>query len=384
MGMLVGAAAPAIDRVNRECGRLIVVGDHKQLPPILKAEYPEVKPHELRLHGSILAALIRNVEERSMRPFSEDLGRMHMEREANENLFKLRENYRMNTALATFTESTYGDFQAQPGNANIRLQLQGRETWNRLNMDENEATVVREILTSEHAIVHLKLPCQDEYEGLSVEQTARAEAHVVAKLVKTYLENCTQETQEEKDRSIIVVTPHHVQRKALTRELEARAETLFINTAEKAQGKTALLVVICYTCLTEAQIERDAAFFLSHPRLNVAMSRARAKVVIVSGKSLKEIPLQMLRSDDTREGLRLFSHAIDVARIEEWPSELGVATAEMMEEADDDPQPSGSIIGLGSAIAEQPWRDLNEQELQEFETFQLAEAIRASLRSESI
>ena len=125
--MLVGAAAPAIDRVNREYGRLIVVGDHKQLSPILKAEYPEVKPHELRLHGSILAALIRNVEKRSMRPFNEDLGRMHMEREANENLFKLRENYRMNNALATFTESTYGDFQAQPGNANIRLKLQGRD-----------------------------------------------------------------------------------------------------------------------------------------------------------------------------------------------------------------------------------------------------------------
>ena len=122
-----------------------------------------------------------------------------------------------------------------------------------------------------------------------------AEAAVVADIMYTYLNNYKRTGSSEEDRaakamaSVLIVTPHHIQRRAVSNRLEAVLEhmdhmdvnNMFVSTAEKAQGKTSMLVVVCYTVLSEAHLEKDAAFLLKHSRLNVALSRARSMCSLV-------------------------------------------------------------------------------------------------------
>jgi superfamily I DNA and/or RNA helicase len=84
-------------------GRLIVTGDHLQLPPIVKEQnYPEVK-HGAVLYGSFLQAMLRDVNPpviNPFRPFDAVRFPSHLP-----SCIKLSENYRMCNALNDLTRA---------------------------------------------------------------------------------------------------------------------------------------------------------------------------------------------------------------------------------------------------------------------------------------
>ena len=53
----MGEALYAFQKVCPEKGKILIAGDHEQLKPINKAEYPEPEENETRMYGSILDAL---------------------------------------------------------------------------------------------------------------------------------------------------------------------------------------------------------------------------------------------------------------------------------------------------------------------------------------
>ena len=95
---------------------------------------------------------------------------------------------------------------------------------------------------------------------------------------------------------------------------EVATSHIFINTAEKAQGKTAELVIVCYGVVSPAQLDREASFLFTPNRLNVALSRSRCKFVIVCGECLQKTRLKMLEAPSVQEGYALFMKALAAAK----------------------------------------------------------------------
>ncbi len=64
---------------------------------------------------------------------------------------------------------------------------------------------------------------------------------------------------------MLVITPHHVQRRAVNAALldefgQGVLRRMLVCAAEKAQGQTKELVIVCYTALSDGLVEADAAF----------------------------------------------------------------------------------------------------------------------------
>ena len=189
--MRVGPAAIPM-RFLKQDGRLIVAGDHKQLPPIVHAEYPAPPTGSPRLDGSILECLIRdtsNVTEAC--PFDVDSGLGDTSPDLSQIISKLRENFRMNGALASFTHYTYGsDYNAIPENVNRKIEMDAQRleaAIGQLGGGETVKNVIRGVFDSSKSICAVQIPLRDELSSLTAEAVADIEALMVADMVSTFV-----------------------------------------------------------------------------------------------------------------------------------------------------------------------------------------------------
>jgi DNA replication ATP-dependent helicase Dna2 len=123
---------------------------------------------------------------------------------------------------------------------------------------------------------------------------------------------------------MIVVTPNHVQRRAVKQLLNSipAARNVLVDTVEKAQGKTSDLVVLCYGIFSKQEVEKSCDFSFTPSRLNVSLSRARAKVIVLAGDPLNEVPAKFIRDTKAQQGYKLFLHAIEHSKNEGGYQEL--------------------------------------------------------------
>ena len=336
--MMIGEASVALSLVDESSGRVIVCGDHKQLPPIVKGVYGRPSPGGLKLYDSILSCLIRDTTNQDkVNPFDDSFAKADPEAGANSTVFKLRENFRMCKELSDFFESIYGDYKAQQFNINRRLNLRTAFPCTAADYmtgpGEANMRLIKTMLTSEKPLCSLRVP-QIVGETLTIKDTTDIEARIVGALVCTYIKNTNFNVDEEALASVLIVTPRHIQRKAIVEQLSQKlpnrdTSKIFVNTAEKCQGKTADLVIVCYTALTKSHAEKSAAFLFVHSRLNVALSRARCKVIILFGNALLQTPLRKLDKDGIRSGFALFKRALFWAkdRDAEFAWKRGIADA---------------------------------------------------------
>lgn len=85
-----------------------------------------------------------------------------------------------------------------------------------------------------------------------------------------------------------VVTPHNAQRGRLRGKLRDRISTDSIDTVERFQGGEEDIIIVSACVSDPDYIRREAGFILSPNRLNVAMSRARKKLILVVPRTLIE------------------------------------------------------------------------------------------------
>jgi superfamily I DNA and/or RNA helicase len=94
-------------------------------------------------------------------------------------------------------------------------------------------------------------------------------------------------------RDIAVVTPFRRQAALIRRTLQglvaADANLPIIDTVERVQGLTVDLIAISMAASEPEFVASVAGFLLSPNRLNVAISRARMKVVIAASPSLLDV-----------------------------------------------------------------------------------------------
>ena len=245
--------------LNDETGRLVVVGDHWQLAPIVQAQWPENGPQ-----NSLLNSLRHNT-------------RAHPDACST-----LLENHRMCAELAEFAQQVLGYDEyvtCDKGGCTCRSQRSSHSWFHDAEPNTRWENIARTILSSEKAFILIHL----------ASASIATEAEIVtsiAKFVHPY-----------------VVTPHHVQRQACLRALEREGRSAVVNTVEKMQGKEHGVVVACYGM---ESIERELDFVYSRPRLLVALSRAKHKTILIVGPDIFKPDPDIFKIESRQQGFSLF------------------------------------------------------------------------------
>ena len=221
--------------------RHVIVGDHRQLPPLLVAEH-----HDSLARRSLFEHL------------HESYGSLFLSR-----------TYRMNAELCRFPSEAFYGGQLQPAavSRDRRLELVG---------DPGPilaADAPGQIVPMSHSGARTFSPVE-----------AACAADLASRAVAAGLP-CSE---------VAVIAPHRAQRNRIRELLRKRlpdvpaARQPLIDTVERIQGGERDLIILSLTASDPQALLKEAAFFFSPHRLNVSLTRARKKLVILMSEAILE------------------------------------------------------------------------------------------------
>ena len=271
--MLPSVAALAIKALDPERGRLVILGDPKQMRPTIRTQLPE----ETDVGASILDLAVRQLYG------SPCLGR-------------LDENHRMCPQLCNFTETALG----YPG---YRICSAGGCTCRRtarptslLSFTGADAAVLDEALP----LVVVELAGN----GAPLADLRAAEAAHCVSLVRAY---DAAASGTRRARGAFLVTPHHAQRLAVSAALGPLAAHCTVDTVERMQGRERDLVIVCLVGLDlngdDDGVELD--FVYDACRIVVALTRAKKKCMVLATARLFDPSMHVFDTPAWREAYRL-------------------------------------------------------------------------------
>ncbi|WP_440955415.1 AAA domain-containing protein [Methanosarcina sp. Mfa9] len=343
--------------------RLILAGDDLQLPPIIAGEYPEPEDGLPGLYDSIFSYL-------RLRDSSPDPGYT----------CQLLENWRMNETLSSFPAATLYGKGYRPANEGIakqKLKLLSRgfpETTQKLEADaepesvsEPESASEPEFASEPESEPKLKPEPEPKPESnpepepefinwaldseypLSVvilENTRASieneiEAELVAKLAVSLRQTLSRDDagtpypdsgEGDSDfwkHGLFIVSPHRAQIRTIRDELGKLRDWQhrpFVDTVDKTQGQEAEAVIVSYGVSDIDTAMNEAEFIYSLNRLNVSITRAKAKCVVFLPRPLLEPPLDLLKNAGASKGLGHMLELVEFCRekgeVEEFEVEL--------------------------------------------------------------
>jgi len=276
-------------------GRLVLAGDDLQLPPVVQGAYPAPVDGLPGLEDSVFAYLRHR----------DDPGRPAY-------TCQLQENWRMNRTLSGFAaETLYGTGYA-PATGEIAAQRialapgSPGEEW------------MEWVLDPAYPLVLCVL------EGVRTTVENRVEAALVARLAGALRERLLDPGSGERypatedgdyrfwRHGLFIVSPHHAQIGAIKNSLAGMRDWKyppFVDTVDKMQGQEAEAVVVSYGVSDVETALREAEFIYSRNRLNVSLTRSRAKCVVFLPRPLLEPPLELVQNEKAAAGLR---HMLDL------------------------------------------------------------------------
>jgi len=271
--MLPSVAALAIKALDPERGRLVILGDPKQMRPTIRTQLPE----ETDVGASILDLAVESLRGSSC------LGR-------------LDENHRICPQLCNFTETALGypGYRiCSAGGCTCRAAVRPSSP---LRFTGADATVLDDALPL--VVVELAgnvVPLVD---------LRTAEAAHCASLVRAY---DAAATGTRRARGAFLVTPHHAQRLAVSAALGPLAAHCTVDTVERMQGRERDLVIVCLVGLDlngdDDGVELD--FVYDACRIVVALTRAKKKCVVLATARLFDPSMHVFDTPARREAYRL-------------------------------------------------------------------------------
>jgi hypothetical protein len=275
-------------------GRLVLAGDHLQLPPIVTGAYPEPPPEQPLLHRSIFEAACPRA---AGGPAESRLVR------------QLLENFRMNDVLTSFAAGLlYG-----PGYRCGTVAVAAR----RLPFKPGRGVdaLVKACLDPAYPLVVVLL------DGIRASRANPVEADLVAQLVVALREGLRDPAgrpyASDADffrHGVFVVSPHHAQIRAIGRELARLrrwSSPPFVDTVDKMQGQEAEAVIVSYGVADPEFALQEAEFIYGLNRLNVAVTRARSKCVLCLPRPLLEASPRVMDREQAAAGLAFMQGLID-------------------------------------------------------------------------
>ncbi|KAH8054988.1 ATP-dependent 5'-3' RNA helicase [Aureococcus anophagefferens] len=291
--MLASQAALAVKALDAEHGRLVLLGDHRQMRPTIKTPLPDGVGVEIS--GSILDVVRHQLRGTGC-------------------VGALRENHRMSAELCAFTEVALGYSgyhicsrdgcrcrmaAAVPAGDDALVARRTEEL--RASPSRSRATAGDILDVAKHfTVVLVDIP-----PTASMAEIRAAEASLCSRILAAR-DRVVAGTA--RGRGAFCVCPHHAQRHAVGDALDgALAALCDIDTVERMQGREKDLVVACFAGLDLLPDEESAEldFVYEASRLVVSLSRAKRKTILLATERLFEPSLHVFDTPRRREAFTL-------------------------------------------------------------------------------
>jgi hypothetical protein len=259
-----------------EGGRILVAGDDKQLPPI-RVEHDH--DFDGRRLGSSLYAFLQR---------------------AGIPEFRFDETFRLNEPLTRFPRDRFYENRYQSAVPDRRLTLiegweRGLDDWERIALDPEYPICV---------LIH---------DGPPTGSSNPFEAAIAAKLGRLLFRRLPPTNQgaddaEKWQHRLAIVSPHRAQNALIRNMLLQGAEGTgaVVETVDRIQGRERDAIVVSYTVADPEFALAEAEFIFSPERLNVTVTRARSKLVLIVSRRLLEVVPSDEELVDKAESLREF------------------------------------------------------------------------------
>ena len=256
---------------KKENTHFLIVGDDKQLPPIVQRKYwgagLDAKPKEIIQAGSIFSYFDEIKEENKGKIEKVQLEtcyRMHnkIAEYPFTKIYEIDNNLKNNDKLCFETE-TVADFE-----------------WS-------------DIVDPEYPVVL----CVVDDQGRK-DKKSEIEADITAKLGMFFYNHLKWDKEKTGwETQFAVVSPHHVQIDCIKSKIEEEwkkqntpndEKKFFVDTVDKMQGQEAEIVVVSYGVTDSTIAQKEKEFIYSQNRFNVSITRAKKKLIVLLSKSFLE------------------------------------------------------------------------------------------------
>ncbi|HLX40498.1 MAG TPA: AAA domain-containing protein [Ktedonobacteraceae bacterium] len=265
---------PAILGALRFAKRFILVGDEKQLPPLVLSK----EASEQGLSDSLFSFL-KTCDEGYMKEQPQDMAAC----------VALRTQYRMNQWISHFASRVFynGSLLADPTVAKRVLETNVGAKFIAPNIAP-EASWLTQTLRPEYPLVFVNVSSENERDSL---KTSNAEARAVRSVVQGLLERGIIESD------IGIIAPYRAQVANIRRHLFSDNEqngwhalssdtSMSIDTVDRFQGGERSVIIMSFATTQTPATTSPMRDFLTNPnRLNVALTRAQRKLVVVGHAS---------------------------------------------------------------------------------------------------
>ena len=239
--------------------RFLIVGDHLQLPAIMKNTYLNEQDQKYPLSGSLFDYYYNSSHKSSY-------------------LKTLTECFRMNKSICQYPQKNiYAGIGFRPKN-NAKIELKHGA----LVRDRNSI-----ILDPDFPVV-LCVAKNNINSSKNIN-----EATLVAELSFYLRNNIVNSTpQDFWAEKLCIVSPHHSQINLIKKELEKKFKSdypddkYFVDTVDKLQGQESDTVIVSYGVCDTNVAYQEKEFIYSLNRLNVSITRAKKKLVVIVSEEL--------------------------------------------------------------------------------------------------
>lgn len=232
-------------------GSMIVVGDHRQMPPIISHPWKDEQKRSATEHKPYVSLFETLVE----RGFPQ---------------VKLDESFRLHEQIAEFLRINIYEKDG------IKFHSRRKELINQLPKLQPYIDVV---MAPHYPIVVIE----------HTEQSSQQCNPIELELAQPLINACVKHLSLDGRSGIGVVVPHRAQKAILRAEFPELAKVNSIDTVERFQGDERDIIIVSATASDPDYVRNEADFLLNLNRLNVAISRPRKKLVVIASRSVVDL-----------------------------------------------------------------------------------------------
>lgn len=315
--------------------RVVLVGDHKQLPPVVSEEMVSNTP---KIPQALLQAGLQPDDSLKTSLF-ERLARLWGDH--CENVIILSEQYRMNEKISRIVkEAFYPKVDYRPANNQIGEhslkdfleQFQIPKT--RMNQQRE---LIQKILQSKFPVVFINTEndplAMEEIEEVEIQTESRfniREAEVIAFIISKFLSPYFKKDQKAIAKQIGVISPYRRQNNLIYSELYSTElskeiiDEIRVDTVDRFQGDEREIIILSLTNSNKDKI--IGPLHRDWRRMNVSISRAKAKLIIIGNQKTFVKPGIDKEENEAKEVFRKVFETVKELREEgvalELPSEM--------------------------------------------------------------
>jgi DNA replication ATP-dependent helicase Dna2 len=283
---------PAILGALRFVRRFILVGDEQQLPPLVLSKTTEPEPPEESTAKQVKWKLSESLFS-ILKRYDEEYVQAHSM--AMSACVPLRTQYRMNQWISNFSSTVFYNRQLVAHTSVAHRYL----AFPRSVQSKNKAnyTILDKILDPAHPLVFVDVGTEVQMEGDTETKTSNAEAREVRAIVGELLARGIVE------QDIGIIAPYRAQVANIRRHLFSSAieegwqglasnSPLSVDTVDRFQGGERMVIIMSFATSREPAASPRRDFLVNPNRLNVALTRAQRKLILVGSMSaLKPLPI---------------------------------------------------------------------------------------------